>query len=129
MSSKCSTIVLLCTSTAVRALIPKTNLLVSQGLDQNIRVPVSKMISQPTKANVLLVGSGGVGTMASYALEMGGQAEVTAVLRSNYEAVQKAGFFIDSIEHGNDIEGWKPTNSKKSVQQRDMEQQMAKIMA
>lgn len=69
------------------------------------------MISQPSKANVLLVGSGGVGTMGAYALETGGQAEVTAILRSNYEAVQRQGFSIDSIEHGNGIEGWKPTTS------------------
>lgn len=74
-----------------------------------------KMISQPTKANILLIGSGGVGTMAAYALETGGQAEVTTVLRSNYEAVQKEGFFIDSIEHGNDIEGWKPTKCKNDA--------------
>lgn len=67
------------------------------------------MISQPSKANVLLVGSGGVGTMGAYALETGGKAEVTAVLRSNYEAVSKQGFSIDSIEHGDGIVGWKPT--------------------
>ncbi|KIX07434.1 uncharacterized protein Z518_02087 [Rhinocladiella mackenziei CBS 650.93] len=71
---------------------------------------------QPTRTNVLLVGSGGVGTMAAYALETGCQAEVTAVLRSNYEAVQKAGFFIDSIEHGDGIGPWKPTKCKPHVQ-------------
>jgi ketopantoate reductase len=74
-----------------------------------------KMISQPTKSNVLLVGSGGVGTMGAYALETGGKAEVTAVLRSNYEVVTKQGFFIDSIEHGNGIEGWKPTKRESCI--------------
>ena len=64
----------------------------------------------PTKTRVLLVGGGGVGAMACYALESGGQAEVTAVLRSNYEAVQKNGFQIDSIEHGNGIKGFRPTH-------------------
>ncbi|KAI1613038.1 putative 2-dehydropantoate 2-reductase [Exophiala viscosa] len=73
------------------------------------------MISQPTKANVLLVGSGGVGTMGAYALETGGKAEVTAVLRSNFDVVSKQGFFIDSIEHGNGIEGWKPTKLVNKV--------------
>jgi 2-dehydropantoate 2-reductase len=61
------------------------------------------------KTRVLLVGSGGVGTMASYALEIGGQAEVTSILRSNYDAVQKSGFSIDSIQHGNGIKGFRPT--------------------
>ena len=62
-----------------------------------------------TKANVLLVGSGGVGTMGAYALETGGLATVSAVLRSNYETVMEKGFSIDSIEHGNGIKGWKPS--------------------
>jgi ketopantoate reductase len=50
-----------------------------------------------TKANVLLVGLGGVGTMAVYALEKGGKASVTVVLRSNYSAVNEKGFDINSI--------------------------------
>jgi len=64
------------------------------------------------KARILIVGVGGVGTMAAYALEIGGQAEVTAVLRSNYDAVVEKGFKIDSIEHGHDIKGWRPSHSK-----------------
>ncbi|OAG35346.1 hypothetical protein AYO21_10486 [Fonsecaea monophora] len=60
------------------------------------------------KANVLLVGSGGVGTMGVYALESGGQASVTAVLRSNYAAVVEKGFSFDSVDHGK-VSGWKPT--------------------
>lgn len=65
------------------------------------------------KANVLLVGSGGVGTMAAYALEKGGKASVTAVLRSNYSIVKDQGFTIKSLEHGV-IKGWRPTNSECS---------------
>ncbi|KAI0437858.1 putative 2-dehydropantoate 2-reductase [Xylaria telfairii] len=61
------------------------------------------------RARVLIVGTGGVGTMAAYALETGGKAEVTAVMRSNYAAVAKNGIDIDSIEHGHDIKGWRPT--------------------
>jgi ketopantoate reductase len=63
------------------------------------------------KANVLLVGSGGVGTMAAYNIEVGGIATVTAVLRSNYEAVKKDGFTITSLDHGY-IKGWRPTEGK-----------------
>lgn len=57
------------------------------------------------------MGSGGVGTMVAYALEKGGQASVTAVLRSNYEAVQKNGFTISSIQHG-EVEDWRPSSSE-----------------
>lgn len=64
-----------------------------------------------TKANVLLVGSGGVGTMAAYALEKGGKTSVTAVLRSNYKAVNEEGFHINSIQHGN-VKNWKPSISE-----------------
>lgn len=64
-----------------------------------------------TKANVLLVGSGGVGTMAAYALENGGKASVTAVLRSNYKAVNEDGFHINSIQHGT-VKHWKPSASE-----------------
>ncbi|GAW16860.1 hypothetical protein ANO14919_063040 [Xylariales sp. No.14919] len=67
------------------------------------------------KARVLIVGTGGVGTMAAYALEIGGKAEVTAVMRSNYAAVEKNGIDIDSIEHGHDIKGWRPTAIRKTI--------------
>ncbi|KAL1859047.1 hypothetical protein Daus18300_009685 [Diaporthe australafricana] len=59
-------------------------------------------------ANILFVGSGGVGTMAAYALEKGGKASVTSVLRSNYSTVKEQGFNINSIEHG-EVRGWRPT--------------------
>ncbi len=48
--------------------------------------------------------------MAAYALETGGKAEVTAVLRSNYDMVSKSGFSIDSIEHGQGIKGFRPSS-------------------
>jgi hypothetical protein len=48
--------------------------------------------------------------MAAYNLEVGGKATVTAVLRSNFAAVQNNGFSIDSIDHGK-VEGWRPTES------------------
>ena len=63
-----------------------------------------------SKANVLLVGSGGVGTMAAYNLEVGGPASVTSVLRSNYAAVEQNGFTITSLDHGY-VKGWKPSAS------------------
>lgn len=63
------------------------------------------------KTSVLLIGSGGVGTMGAYALETGGLAEVTAICRSNFNAVENAGFSVDSIDHGSNIKGFKPTTS------------------
>lgn len=63
------------------------------------------------KSRVLLVGTGAIGTMVAFALEKGGKASVTAVLRSSFSVVDKQGFNIKSIEHG-DISGWKPTSSK-----------------
>lgn len=60
------------------------------------------------KAQVLLIGSGGVGTIASLGLELGGHAQVTSVLRSDYEKVRDHGFSIESVDHGN-FENWRPT--------------------
>lgn len=66
----------------------------------------------PANVRVLVVGTGGVGTMAAYALESGGKAKVTAVMRSNYSAVERDGIDINSIEHGHDIRAWRPTASE-----------------
>ncbi|KAK4187769.1 putative 2-dehydropantoate 2-reductase [Podospora australis] len=66
------------------------------------------------KHNVLVIGSGGVGTMAAYALEKGGRATVTAVLRSNFAVVQKRGFDIDSRDHGK-ISGWRPSHIRNTI--------------
>ncbi|KAI1368677.1 putative 2-dehydropantoate 2-reductase [Xylaria arbuscula] len=72
-------------------------------------------MAQATKVRVLIVGTGGVGTMAAYALETGGKAEVTAVMRSNYSVAEKDGIDIDSIEHGHDIKAWRPTAIRKTI--------------
>lgn len=68
-----------------------------------------------SKTKVLIVGGGGVGTMAAYALESGGQAEVSIVLRSNFKAVEQNGFTIDSIQHGHDIKEWRPSHLLQQV--------------
>lgn len=67
-----------------------------------------------SKARVLIVGTGGVGTMAAYSLEIGGKAHVTAVMRSNFDAVQQNGINIDSIEYGKGIKNWRPSESENS---------------
>lgn len=63
------------------------------------------------KSRILIVGTGGIGTVSAYSLEKGGQAEVTAVMRSNYEAAMKDGIDIDSVQYGQ-VKGWKPTASE-----------------
>lgn len=64
---------------------------------------------------VLVIGMGAVGTMVAYAIQSGGQADVTAVLRSNYQVVKEEGFTINSIDHGNDIRGWRPSIIRKAI--------------
>lgn len=71
----------------------------------------NSIVNMSEKARVLIVGTGGVGTMSAYALEKGGKAEVTAVMRSNYEAVKANGVDIDSIQYGK-IVGFRPSNSQ-----------------
>jgi 2-dehydropantoate 2-reductase len=66
------------------------------------------------KVRVLLVGSGGIGTMTALNLEQGGLASVTAVLRSNYAVVNEKGFTIDSCDHGK-FQGWRPTEVVNKV--------------
>ena len=61
------------------------------------------------KRKVLVVGAGGVGTMACVALERSGMASVTAVLRSNYQKVVQDGFEIESVNHGK-LSAWRPTH-------------------
>ncbi|BDD54577.1 hypothetical protein MAP00_000183 [Monascus purpureus] len=64
--------------------------------------------------NICLVGSGGVGTIASLVLEKSGRAKVTAVLRSRYAIVKEKGWNIDSIDHGK-LDGWRPFRVVPSV--------------
>lgn len=61
---------------------------------------------------VLVVGGGGIGTIAALNLYTGDGCHITMVLRSSYDKVIKDGFTIDSIDHGN-ITSWKPHVSKQ----------------
>jgi ketopantoate reductase len=59
------------------------------------------------KYKVCLVGSGGIGTLASLALQESGEAHVTVVLRSNYDIIKEKGWKVDSVDHGI-MESWRP---------------------
>lgn len=67
-----------------------------------------------TKDKVLLIGSGGVGTIVTYGIEYTGKAEVTAVIRSDYDTVKEKGFSINSCDYGR-VEGFRPTNITKNT--------------
>ncbi|KAK1470865.1 2-dehydropantoate 2-reductase [Colletotrichum cuscutae] len=67
------------------------------------------------QAKVLIVGCGSVGTMCAFALQKSGNAEVTAILRSNYDLVQTQGYHIQSIDHG-EIAGWKPHHMERYLE-------------
>lgn len=63
-----------------------------------------------TKANVLLIGFGGVGTIVSYTLEHLGRAQVCAVaIKETYDAIANNGYRIESINYGI-VESYIPTN-------------------
>lgn len=56
---------------------------------------------------VCLIGSGGVGTIASLVLTKSGQAHVTAVLRSKFQYVSEHGWDVESVDHGT-LKAWRP---------------------
>ncbi|CEL11475.1 hypothetical protein ASPCAL14577 [Aspergillus calidoustus] len=70
-------------------------------------------LSKP-KYEVCLVGSGGVGTIASLVLTKSALARVTVVLRSKYNYVSEHGWEIDSVDHGK-ISRWKPYRVVRSA--------------
>lgn len=61
----------------------------------------------------VVVGSGGVGSMAAYALSL--NSETTAIVRSDYDQVSKHGFSIDLVDYGT-IESFKPQHVAKSIE-------------
>lgn len=68
-----------------------------------------------TIPNILLIGTGGVGTIVAYGLSYVKKAVVSVVVRSDYNAVSKSGWTIDSCDYGK-IEGWKPDAIFSSVE-------------
>lgn len=66
------------------------------------------------KPRVLVVGSGGVGTVVAMGLASNGLSEVSLIVRSGFEEISTKGFTIDSSAYGQ-IDGWKPTHVYKSV--------------
>lgn len=67
--------------------------------------------ASPKLLNIILIGSGGVGTIAALCLSKSGRARVTTVLRSKYEIIKTQGWDIDSVDHGV-FKGWKSDRGK-----------------
>lgn len=68
-----------------------------------------------SKPKVLVVGSGGVGTISALALTENNKSDVTLVVRSDYKLINKQGYSIDSCTYGK-LTNWKPHHLAKSVQ-------------
>jgi ketopantoate reductase len=66
-------------------------------------------MTDTNKKNVLVIGGGSVGAIAALNLDVGGLANVTIALRSNYIPVFFKGYDIESCDHGK-LEGWKPSS-------------------
>lgn len=71
-----------------------------------------------TKSKILIVGFGGVGILAGYTLELNGKAEVTAVVRSDFQQAAKSGYDIESVDYGT-IKGFKPSVMVNSLDEID----------
>ncbi|EGW35302.1 uncharacterized protein SPAPADRAFT_58524 [Spathaspora passalidarum NRRL Y-27907] len=67
-----------------------------------------------TKPKVLIIGSGGVGTISALSLTTNNKCEVTLVVRSDYELISTKGYSINSCTYG-ELTNWKPHNVAKSV--------------
>ncbi|RMD40709.1 hypothetical protein DV735_g4449, partial [Chaetothyriales sp. CBS 134920] len=67
-----------------------------------------------TVDNIKAMIDRGIGTITALNLELSGECAVTAVLRSNYNAVKDKGFEIDAIDYGK-ISSWRPTQVLNSV--------------
>lgn len=66
--------------------------------------------------NILLIGTGGVGTIVAYGLAYNKKAVVNVVVRSDYKKVVNSGWEINSCDYGQ-IEGWKPNNIFPTVEE------------
>lgn len=67
-----------------------------------------------SKPSVLVIGSGGVGSIAALALTLNNRSNVTLVVRSAYDKASTEGFEIDSVTYGQ-IKNWKPAHISRSV--------------
>ncbi|GMG25531.1 unnamed protein product [Ambrosiozyma monospora] len=65
--------------------------------------------------NVLIIGTGGVGTIVAYGIHFTGKSNLSVVVRRDYQRVSKEGYKINSVDYG-EIKGWKPDHVYSSVE-------------
>ena len=65
---------------------------------------------------ILIVGTGGVGVIVSFGLLSSGSAEVTSIVRSQYDIVRSQGYTITSLTYGN-VSNFRPANVVKDVKE------------
>jgi len=68
-----------------------------------------------TKSNVLLIGTGGVGTIVAYGIDYAGKSNLSVVVRRDYSKVVEQGWEINSIDYG-EVKNWKPQNIYPNVE-------------
>lgn len=68
-----------------------------------------------TKPSVLIIGLGGIGSVAAITLELNGKFEVSVIVRHQDEEFKKNGFKIDSIDFGKTY--YKPRHAYTSVEE------------
>lgn len=69
-----------------------------------------------SKANVVVVGAGGVGVVSSLSMYHAGKCELSMVVRSDYDHVLSEGYTIDSCDYG-EVRGWRPHNVYRDVEE------------
>lgn len=67
---------------------------------------------------VLVIGSGGVGTIAALSLTLNGKTEVTMVVRSAYEQVMKDGYTVKLVTYGS-FDNWRPHHVSSTVEKAE----------
>ncbi|AQZ17961.1 hypothetical protein BZL39_M05200 [Zygosaccharomyces parabailii] len=62
-----------------------------------------------TEKNVIVVGTGGIGTVVAYGIDFAQKSNLSIVVRRDYQKVKDVGYDIDSCDYGS-VKGWKPRN-------------------
>lgn len=68
-----------------------------------------------TRPNLLLIGTGGVGTIVAYGLVYNKKVAVSVVVRSDYNKVKENGWEINSCDYGH-VDNWKPDHIFPTVE-------------
>ncbi|SCU82616.1 LAMI_0C00144g1_1 [Lachancea mirantina] len=65
--------------------------------------------------NVLIIGTGGVGSIVAYGIDYLNKSNLAIVVRRDYEKVKSQGYDVESVDYGT-VKGWKPSKIFPSVE-------------